>query len=76
MEVLPDGTLDVLFRPLTGRSHQIRVHAAHIRGLGHPIVGDRLYGTPSTETPLMLRACGIAFTHPATGNLMSFGEGV
>ena len=76
VEVLPDGTLDVLFRPLTGRSHQIRVHAAHIRGLGHPIVGDRLYGTPSTETPLMLRACGIAFTHPATGKLMSFGEGV
>ena len=76
VEVLPDGTLDVLFRPITGRSHQIRVHAAHIRGLGHPIVGDRLYGTPSTETPLMLRACGIAFTHPATGKLMSFGEGV
>lgn len=76
VEVLPDGTLDVLFRPLTGRSHQIRVHAAHARGLGHPIVGDRLYGTPSTETPLMLRACGIAFTHPATGKLMSFGEGV
>ncbi|MBQ3942453.1 MAG: RluA family pseudouridine synthase [Bacteroidales bacterium] len=76
VEVLPDGTLDVLFRPLTGRSHQIRVHAAHIRGLGHPIVGDRLYGTPSTETPLMLRACGIAFSHPATGKLMNFGEGV
>ena len=74
--ILPDGTLDVLFRPLTGRSHQIRVHAAHSRGLGHPIVGDRLYGTPSEGTPLMLRACGIAFHHPATGELMSFGEGV
>ena len=39
-----DGSVEVEFRPLTGRSHQLRVHAAHSMGLGRPIVGDRLYG--------------------------------
>ena len=73
---MPDGTVDVLFRPLTGRSHQIRVHAAHFRGLGHPIIGDNLYGSASQCTQLMLRACGLAFRHPATGEQMTFGEGV
>ena len=74
--ILPDGTVDILFRPLTGRSHQIRVHAAHSRGLGHPVVGDRLYGAASADTPLMLRACGLAFQHPESGERMAFGEGV
>ena len=40
----PDGTLLVDFYPLTGRTHQLRVHAAHPDGLNAPIVGDRLYG--------------------------------
>ncbi|MBO4671795.1 MAG: RluA family pseudouridine synthase [Bacteroidales bacterium] len=72
LQFMPDGTVDVLFQPLTGRSHQIRVHAAHSRGLGHPIVGDRLYGGGGPN--LMLRACGIAFRHPATGEALEYGE--
>ena len=39
-----DGTMLVDFFPLTGRTHQLRVHAAHPEGLNAPIVGDRLYG--------------------------------
>lgn len=79
LEILPDRTVDVMFYPLTGRSHQIRVHAAAQQGLGHPIVGDRLYGGAAGafgNGKLMLRACGLAFKHPADGHLMSFGEGV
>ena len=40
----PDGTVDILLYPHTGRTHQLRVHCAHTLGLGRPIVGDLLYG--------------------------------
>lgn len=40
----PDGTVDILLHPHTGRTHQLRVHCAHTLGLGRPIVGDLLYG--------------------------------
>ena len=51
--------------PLTGRSHQLRVHLAW---LGCPILGDRLYGPPDPRAaPLALHAAGIVFSHPATG---------
>ena len=72
LELLPDGSADVLFRPLTGRSHQIRVHAAHVRGLGHPVRGDRLYGSTSADGHLWLRACELQFRHPADGREMKF----
>ena len=49
------------FRPLTGRTHQLRVHAA--QGLGNPIVGDRLYGHDDGER-LFLHAREISFLHP------------
>lgn len=55
--------------PLTGRTHQLRVHCAHKLGLGIPIIGDELYGTPAVR--LMLHAYGISFTHPVTGEKMS-----
>jgi tRNA pseudouridine32 synthase/23S rRNA pseudouridine746 synthase len=55
----------VAFTPRTGRTHQLRVHAAHAVGLGAPIVGDRLYGRPDRR--LLLHAEGLAFTHPHTG---------
>jgi tRNA pseudouridine32 synthase/23S rRNA pseudouridine746 synthase len=58
-------------RPQTGRTHQLRVHCSHPEGLGHPIVGDRLYGhyPPNREAPtrLMLHACFLSFLHPVTG---------
>lgn len=55
----------IAFTPLTGRTHQLRVHASHPLGLNSPIVGDRLYGIAATR--LMLHAERITFAHPATG---------
>lgn len=54
----------VQFFPLTGRSHQLRVHAAHRLGLGCPIVGDDLYGTKSER--LCLHAERLEFYHPVS----------
>ena len=52
----------VCFEPITGRTHQLRVHAAHKEGLDCPIVGDALYGTAARR--LMLHASRITFVHP------------
>jgi len=52
------------FYPLTGRTHQLRVHASHFKGLNTPIVGDDLYGTRSSR--LHLHAESIEFVHPTT----------
>lgn len=57
-------TLIALY-PLTGRTHQLRVHCAHPDGLNTPIVGDTLYGKPSTR--LYLHAERLTFRHPVTG---------
>lgn len=55
--------------PLTGRTHQLRVHCAHKEGLGCPILGDPLYGnTPANR--LFLHAESIVFDHPVTGKRM------
>ena len=54
---------------LTGRTHQIRVHMAH---LGYPVVGDELYGTKQPGERLGLHASKIGFAHPTTGNIMNF----
>jgi tRNA pseudouridine32 synthase / 23S rRNA pseudouridine746 synthase len=56
------NTTRVLFSPLTGRTHQLRVHAAHHLGLGCPIIGDDLYGKKSTR--LYLHAQELIFIHP------------
>ena len=61
-----DGTTDILFEPLTGRTHQLRVHAAHHLGLRRPIVGDLLYGGDQGNH-LHLKAVEIVFTHPESG---------
>lgn len=60
----------VLFYPETGRTHQLRVHAAAPEGLNAPIVGDRLYGQVADR--LYLHAEAITFTHPITGERMHF----
>jgi tRNA pseudouridine32 synthase/23S rRNA pseudouridine746 synthase len=60
----------VAFFPLTGRTHQLRVHAAHPLGLGAPIVGDRLYG--HEEARLHLHAEALTFRHPGLGHPVSF----
>ena len=57
--------------PLTGRSHQLRVH---LHSIGHPIVGDRLYRDPGTPPPtgrLMLHATELVFVHPRTEELLT-----
>ncbi|MEZ2229764.1 pseudouridine synthase [Microcoleus sp.] len=56
------------FVPLTGRTHQLRVHAADVRGLGIPILGDRLYGCKADGMRLHLHAREISFEHPQLGN--------
>ena len=66
-----DGSIDILFHPHTGRTHQLRVHSAHVLGLGHPIAGDLLYGgRPSSR--LHLHAQEITFTHPSSGERLTF----
>lgn len=64
------GRTRVAFCPVTGRTHQLRVHAAHVAGLGVPIVGDLLYGTPAKR--LCLHASSISFNHPVTGQRLTF----
>lgn len=55
--------------PVTGRSHQLRLH---LSSLGHPILGDALYGDAYSAPRLLLHACTLRFTHPVTGDLVSF----
>jgi RluA family pseudouridine synthase len=69
-ERFPAATL-VRLRLDTGRTHQIRVHLAH---LGHPVLGDRQYGRAGLRMigRQALHAAHLAFTHPATGERMAF----
>ncbi|MDE6317047.1 MAG: RluA family pseudouridine synthase, partial [Muribaculaceae bacterium] len=72
-----DGRSRVLFHPLTGRTHQLRVHAASAQGLGMPIAGDRIYGRDAAASVcyasayntkrLHLHAQRIEFTFPLDG---------
>jgi tRNA pseudouridine32 synthase/23S rRNA pseudouridine746 synthase len=57
------------FYPITGRTHQLRVHASHSLGLNCPIVGDELYGKRSDR--LYLHAASIEFRHPTTHEMMT-----
>ena len=62
-----EGTTHVELEPVTGRTHQLRVHLAAI---GHPILGDALYADAATQAlapRLLLHASHLAFTHPSTG---------
>jgi tRNA pseudouridine32 synthase/23S rRNA pseudouridine746 synthase len=66
------GRTRVLFTPLTGRTHQLRLHASHPLGLGCPVVGDRLYGAGCLGEQLMLHAAWLQFAHPETGQWVEF----
>lgn len=59
----PDGTCVARINPITGRTHQIRVHMAHI---GCPLVYDYLYGTEIPEKTLFLHCETLDFVHPIT----------
>lgn len=65
-----DGAVCALvkFEPVTGRTHQLRVHAACKEGLDTPIVGDALYGKQGKR--LMLHASSLVFNHPVSGELL------
>ena len=70
LAVEPGGATRLALTPMTGRSHQLRVHLAAI---GHPILGDALYAPPETRAPrLMLHATGLALPHPASGEVLEF----
>jgi tRNA pseudouridine32 synthase/23S rRNA pseudouridine746 synthase len=64
----------VELQPLTGRSHQLRLH---LQAIGHPILGDSLYAPPEAQARsgrLLLHACELKFEHPATGQPLAFAD--
>ena len=68
------GTTRLELEPLTGRSHQLRVH---LQALGHPILGDTLYAPSDVQTRsarLLLHATELRFLHPATGEALAFSS--
>lgn len=70
--VVSGGSARLKLTPLTGRSHQLRVHLAAI---GHPILGDEFYAAGealAARERLALHAARLAFAHPATGERMEF----
>ncbi len=72
VEYAADNTARVVLKPITGRSHQLRVH---MLALGHPILGDRFYASPEARAMaprLLLHAEMLTITHPAYGNSMTF----
>ena len=74
-----DATQDIsriLLEPITGRSHQLRVHLAHI---DHPITGDKLYHFDAAQSPLnrlALHACHLAFEHPLQAKIITLNSSV
>jgi tRNA pseudouridine32 synthase/23S rRNA pseudouridine746 synthase len=69
-------TTRLALEPVTGRSHQLRVH---LQGIGHPIVGDALYAPPevAARSPrLLLHANALQLAHPATGEALAFASPV
>lgn len=67
-----DNCTRIAFYPRTGRTHQLRVHAAHLLGLNCPIVGDELYGKKADR--LYLHAEALEFVHPHTGEILKITQ--
>lgn len=66
VELVKNGRAKVIFKPHTGRTHQLRVHSAHVSGLGCPISGDEFYGNPDSAPRLCLHAARLVFRHPVS----------
>jgi tRNA pseudouridine32 synthase/23S rRNA pseudouridine746 synthase len=67
-------TTRVELEPVTGRSHQLRVH---LQSIGHPIVGDELYAPAQwqqTSNRLLLHACHLRLEHPVSGQWLTFSD--
>jgi tRNA pseudouridine32 synthase/23S rRNA pseudouridine746 synthase len=65
-----DNRTKIIFMPITGRTHQLRVHAAHQDGLNASILGDDIYGRQMNR--LHLQAIYLEFLHPSTFEVMKF----
>ncbi|MEI6895085.1 MAG: RluA family pseudouridine synthase [Colwellia sp.] len=65
-----DNTTKLFLYPITGRTHQLRMHCAHPEGLNIPIIGDTLYGNNADR--LHLHAQRLSFTHPITKERLTF----
>jgi len=63
------GTTRLELEPVTGRTHQLRVH---MKAIGHPILGDALYGDPASAPRLLLHALSLSFPHPKTHAPLNF----
>ena len=66
------GGTRLALEPVTGRTHQLRVH---LQAIGHPILGDALYAPPQVQRAaprLLLHACALQLAHPASGEPLSF----
>jgi tRNA pseudouridine32 synthase/23S rRNA pseudouridine746 synthase len=66
------GKSRIEFTPISGRTHQLRLHASHKLGLGLPIVGDHLYGTGEEGGQMLLHASFLSFSHPADHQPLRF----
>jgi len=68
------GYTRIAFEPVTGRTHQLRLHSYHEKGLGIPIVGDPFYGNGKRSGEMKLHACKLSFYHPITHVEMTFSS--
>ena len=68
------GKTRIEFTPVTGRTHQLRLHSAHPLGLGTPIIGDSLYGSGNEGDQMMLHATSLRFVHPSNKHNVCFSS--
>lgn len=62
----------MLFTPITGRTHQLRLHSSHPLGLGTPVVGDFLYGNGADGDKMYLHAVNLTLQHPSSDEIITF----